>query len=221
MNILSIRRGFLADHSSTSYEFLAVDKPLNAKARAAVSQLSSRVHPTSRRASFVYHVDGYDIPGGWGALMATSYDVMYSESYDWWTLAVAFNTTSMERVSRLHEYAFRGVEDLGVDVDYRDQRAVVTIYCRLDPNSLYLDSDEDGYEEDDDEPDDHVATADPLLGLLVRVRERLKKGDCQALYAVWDVYGDAEEDREGPPRPRKTKAGTAVAAELARLLAPM
>ena len=27
MKILSVRRGFLADHSSTSYEFLAIDRP--------------------------------------------------------------------------------------------------------------------------------------------------------------------------------------------------
>jgi len=40
-------------------------------------------HPQcSRRASFVYHAEGYDIPGGWEPLMARHYDVMYSESYD-------------------------------------------------------------------------------------------------------------------------------------------
>lgn len=219
MEILSIRRGFLADHSSTSYEFLAVDKPLDAKTRSAVSRLSSRVRPTTRRASFVYHVEGYDIPGGWGALMAKYYDVMYSESYDWWTLAVAFNTTSKELVSRLCKYAFHGVEDLGVDVSYRNKRVVVTIHCRLDLNYLYRDY-EDWYEEDEHESGGIVATDDSLLDLLVRIREQLKKGDCQALYAVWKVYGD-EDDGEGPPKPRKTKDGAPVAAELASTLAPM
>jgi hypothetical protein len=65
MKILSERHGFASDHSSTSYEFLAVDKPLGKKERSDVSKLSNRANPTSRRANFIYHVDGYDIPGGW------------------------------------------------------------------------------------------------------------------------------------------------------------
>jgi hypothetical protein len=44
MKILSIRRGFQADHSSTSYEFFAVEKPLNRSQREAVSDLSSRAN---------------------------------------------------------------------------------------------------------------------------------------------------------------------------------
>ena len=36
-------------------------------------------------------MDAYDIPGGWEVLMEKYYDVMYSESYDWWTLALAFD----------------------------------------------------------------------------------------------------------------------------------
>lgn len=113
MKILSVRRGFLADHSSTSYEFLAIDKPLDARAKAAVSKLSSRASPTSRRVSFIYHAEGYDIPGGWEPLILKHYDVMYSESYDWWTLAVAFDTKDKAVLSKLEEYAFEGVDDLG------------------------------------------------------------------------------------------------------------
>lgn len=59
-----------------------MNKALAAKERKAVASLSSRADPTSRRVSFTYHVDGYDIPGGWQALMEKYYDVMYSESYD-------------------------------------------------------------------------------------------------------------------------------------------
>ena len=69
MRIISIRKGFASDHSSTSYEFLAVDKPLGKKEKDAVGALSGRASPTSRRVSFSYHVDGYDIPGGWRVLM--------------------------------------------------------------------------------------------------------------------------------------------------------
>ena len=64
MKIIAVHRGFASDHSSTSYEFLALDKPLGQKARRGVSALSSRATPTQRRVSFIYHAEGYDIPGG-------------------------------------------------------------------------------------------------------------------------------------------------------------
>ncbi|PIV52650.1 MAG: hypothetical protein COS17_08155, partial [Elusimicrobia bacterium CG02_land_8_20_14_3_00_37_13] len=85
MRILSIRKGFQADHSSTSYEFFAIDKPLTRSERENVAKLSSRARPTKRRVSFIYHGDWNDLPGGWEQLMEKYYDVMYSESYDWWT----------------------------------------------------------------------------------------------------------------------------------------
>jgi hypothetical protein len=230
MKILSVRRGFLADHSSTSYEFLAVDKPLGSKARAAVRHLSSRVRPTARKASFVYQAEGCDIPGGWGALMVRYYDVMYSESYDWWTFAIAFNTTNKDLVSRIRKYEFRGIEGLGLDVHYHNKRLVVTVHCRMDSNQLYyyVDPNADDmwfgekYETEANGTSGWID--DRLLDLLVRIRDRLKRGDCQALYTVWETYGfddDDDESKKGLPRPRKTKAGSPVAEELAHLLAPM
>ena len=55
MKIISIRKGFQADHSSTSYEFFAVEKPLTTSEREEVSCLSSRARPTKRKVSFIYH----------------------------------------------------------------------------------------------------------------------------------------------------------------------
>jgi hypothetical protein len=52
MKIISFRKGFTADHSSTSYEFLAIDKALGKQAKAEVAALSSRARPTARRVSF-------------------------------------------------------------------------------------------------------------------------------------------------------------------------
>ena len=116
MRIISIRKGFTSDHSSTSYEFLAVDKALGKKEKAEVASLSRRADPTSRRVSFTYHVDGYDIPGGWEKLMAEYYDVMYRQDYDWWTFALAFNTTQ-EQLEDLYKYEFSGEDDLGITVE--------------------------------------------------------------------------------------------------------
>lgn len=229
MRILTVRRGFLADHSSTSYEFLAVDKTLDAKARAAISSLSRRVNPTSRRASFIYHAEGYDIPGGWEPLMLQHYDVMYSESYDWWTLAIAFNTKSKALISKLERYAFEGTDDLGVSVLERKGRVVVTISCRLEAGMLlpddYWDGRSYGYDDEEEEEEDardDAATDDRLLDLLTRLRACLMKGQLDPLYVVWETYGSEEEDDDdattAPPKPRKTKTGAEVAEELADLL---
>ncbi len=127
MRIISIRKGFTSDHSSTSYEFLAVDKALGKKEKAEVAALSRRTDPTSRRVCFIYHVDGYDIPGGWEKLMEKYYDVMYREDYDWWTLAFAFNT-SRERIEELQKYEFSGEDDLGVTVESNGDRVIVAVY---------------------------------------------------------------------------------------------
>lgn len=55
-----------------------------------VSSLSSRAFPNERTVRFTYNVDGYDILGGWEPLMEKYYDIMYSESYDWWKFVIAY-----------------------------------------------------------------------------------------------------------------------------------
>ncbi len=227
MKILSVRRGFVADHSSTSYEFLAVDKPLGAKARAAVAGLSSRARPTKRRVSFIYHAEGYDIPGGWEPLLFKHYDVMYSESYDWWTLAVAFDADSETLVSKLERYAFEDTEGLGVHVRRKKGRVLVTISCRLHADALAPAGWDDAYDDEQQEEHDQgsgpiVATGDSLLlDLLASVRSCLMRGWFEPLYAVWQQYGEENDEDEAPaapPRPRKSARAKAVATELAGML---
>jgi len=88
----------------------------------------------------------------------------------------------------------------------------------MDVNYLY--QDREGYEEEDcEETESTIVTNDTLLNLLVSVRDRLKKGDCQSLYAVWEKYGS--EEKEGPPRPRRTKTGAPVAEALSQILDTM
>ena len=198
MKIISVRNGFTADHSSTSYEFIAVEKALGKKDRAAVSSLSSRADPTSRRVSFIYHADGYDIPGGWEALMEKYYDVMYSESYDVWTLAIAFNT-SAEQISELQKYEFTGEDDFGIEVLVQGARVIVIINCRLDNSSRddsYEDyeDDEEGDEEGDEEDEDE--DEDKMLQLLIQIRAQLQQGDYRALYKVWEKYNSEDEADE-------------------------
>ena len=217
MKIYSIKNGFTADHSSTSYEFLAVDKPLGKKEKSAVASLSSRADPTSRRVSFIYHVDGYDIPCGWEKLMEKYYDVMYTESYDWWTIALAFNT-SPEQIAEMEKYAFVGQEDSGVEISSSRNRVTVTINCLINPECLdigYNDYNDDYDEEDEFEEDNtDEITEDEFLSLLVKVREQLIDGDYRVLYALWNMYkyDDEEEDEDftPPPVPQEKSTGEKI-----------
>ncbi|NLC45145.1 MAG: hypothetical protein GX783_12800 [Clostridiales bacterium] len=219
MRIISVKKGFTSDHSSTSYEFLAVDKALGKQERAEVASLSRRAAPTSRRVSFVYHVDGYDIPGGWGTLMEKYYDVMYREDYDWWTLSIAFNTTQ-EQIFELEGYEFDGVNDLGVSIDRVGNRAIVSIYCRIDMS--YYGNDYDEYDEYDDEEEESEEAGfiaeDKLLNLLVQIRQQIIKKDYRALYAVWEKYGYKDDDEFEIPVPNDKKSGKEIVNEFSRML---
>lgn len=212
MKILSIRKGFQGDHSSTSYEFYAIDKPLNKSEQAAVGSLSSRAMPTKRRVSFIYHGDWSDLPGGWEPLVEKYYDVMYSESYGWWTLAIAFNTEA-QNVAEITKYEFDGTDDLGVSVESKANRVLVKIACRLD-YSINIDDEYSGhdyydyYEENEEDKDyeDAGESGDNLLDLLVQNREYLQKGNYRLLYGIRQKYGLPPEDDEGcekanPPEP--------------------
>ena len=217
MKILSVRRGFASDHSSTSYEFLAVDKPLSKNDRLEVSRLSSRVNPTARRAKFVYHVDGYDIPGGWEKLMAQYYDVMYREDYDWWTFAIAWNAAPGQYDELRHfEFEEGAHEGTGIDISVSDdkRRIMVSIHCILDASGL----DYDDYYDDEDDGSAAFETDDELLNLLVQIRSQFISGDYRALYAVWEKYGDDDEE-EQPPKPQAKKAGEDVVNEFGGMLA--
>ncbi len=198
MKILSIRKGFQADHSSTSYEFFAIEKPLSRSEREKVASLSSRARPSRRRVSFVYHGEWSDLPDGWESLMEKYYDVMYSESYDWWTLAMAFDA-DQKTIKEIERYEFRGTDDLGVSVDSKGNRVIVTIYCRLSPEfHANNNSDYDYYEdeEEEDELEEAIESEDSLLNLLAQNREYLKNGDYRLLYGVWQEYGFESEEEE-------------------------
>jgi hypothetical protein len=62
LRILSIRRGFEADHSSSSYEFFVLDK-LTPEQREAVRELTSE--SARRHLSFHYMGDWSNIPSDW------------------------------------------------------------------------------------------------------------------------------------------------------------
>jgi hypothetical protein len=216
MKIISVKKGFTSDHSSTSYEFLAVDKVLSKKERQAVAALSSRADPTAREVSFIYHADGYDIPGGWETLMEKYYDVMYSESYDWWTLAMAFDY-SEKQVSELKKYEFDGEDDCGISVLDQGGRTIIVINCRLDASFIddpYEDYDDYEEDEDEDKTGSSLVSDNELLNLLVQLREQLVQGDYRSLYSVWEKYSYSVD----PPIPPERSLGKGIIEQFSNML---
>lgn len=193
MKIISIKKGFTADHSSTSYEFYAIDKVLDTKEKAAVSRLSSRVNPTGRRANFIYHGEWSDLPGGWQPLMEKYYDVMSSQSYDWWTLAIAWNT-DMDTIQTLKQFSLQGGEDMIINVNNTKNRVIISIDCELDVLMV-----------------DERGNMDTLLSLLEKNREYLMKGDYRLLRGIIKKYGEdipgnlPESPQEGKKLPKEIR----------------
>ena len=76
MRILGIRRAFEADHSSSSYEFFALDK-LTPEQRAAVQALTGE--SPRRHLRFHYMGDWNDIPSEWpDKLLTMGYKLTWS-----------------------------------------------------------------------------------------------------------------------------------------------
>jgi hypothetical protein len=205
MQILSFRNGFASDHSSTSYQFLAVDKTLGKKEKEEVAALPVSAAPSARRARFIFPGEEGDIPGGWLDLMASYYDVMYREEYDWWTLAVAFNASG-EKVAELQAYACYDGDGAGVSIYRRGNRVIVAVDCWIDFGSVM-----DSYDESEEDYTD-IRTAkftvkDNLLRLLMQVRRQLIAGDYRALYAVLEAYDICDEEIVPVPPAREAGQG--------------
>lgn len=196
MKIFSVRRGFTPDHSSTSYEFYAVDKPLEKVQRQAVAKLSSRANPTQRKVSFIYHGDWNDLPGGWEPLLKKYYDVMYSESYDFWTIAFGFYA-DQDTIEEIKKYGFSGEDDFGIQVETKNDRVVLSIHCRMKSDTAYEYFEDHRYRSDDEDEEDSEEehSDDRFMNLLIRNRELIREGDFRLLYGVWEKYGDQSEGK--------------------------
>lgn len=124
--------------------------------------------------------------------MEKYYDVMWSESYDWWNLVMAWNT-DMATIQKMEQFDFTGGDDVGINIYNKNNRLIISIDCRLDAlineakNSYYeySDYDEDDYGEEDN-------SIDNLLRLLEKNREYLMKGNYRFLKGIIDLYAMEE-----------------------------
>ena len=183
MRILRVRRGFQADHSSSSYLFYAVDRPVGAAGQRVAHRFSSRAEVDEQFARYQKWGD-YELSSeAYRALLGEHYDVMASESYDSWTLMIAVpKTPQMQQLLR----PFHDLDDgdfIRLDVhDYR-KRLAIEVHCEFDYDGLLWSRHEDPLEE--------------LVELLAEIRVEILRGDVSFLQAVADFYATgAEEDED-------------------------
>jgi len=179
MRILSIRRSYEADHSSSSYEFFAFDQ-LTAPQRATVRELTGE----SARQHLRFHYQGEwrDIPSDWpGKLLTMGYDVLVSESYDWWGVDLAL-PQDLALMERLKPYLCES-DGRGLYVRVVGDRMIVSLGMHMDYSAAYGAFGEDPFE--------------GLADLFERVRDELLSGDLSAAWATYQTYGGYDED-DGP-----------------------
>jgi radical SAM protein with 4Fe4S-binding SPASM domain len=103
MQILSLRRQFIADHSSTNYLFYAA-KPISKQSHAIVSRLSSHVDVGDRTAAITYHSDYADLGDERRKKFLNHFDVEVRESYEMWTLSIMLESAKLPKDLPLKDF---------------------------------------------------------------------------------------------------------------------
>lgn len=190
MRILSLRHGFEADHSSSSYEFFALDK-LTPEQRAAVQNLTGE--SPRRHLRFHYVGDWSDIPSDWpDKLLTMGYDVLVSESYDWWAVHLSL-PHEPSLAERLPQYE---CDSDGNGFSWRvvGEQMILYFGMQLDYGAAYGAFGEDPFE--------------GLADLFEAVRAELLAGDLSAVWAMYRTYGGYEDAEPEPIEPLSASAGT-------------
>lgn len=208
MRILRVRRGFQADHSSSSYLFYAVDRPVSAAGQAIAERYSSRAEVDEQYARYVKWGESELASEAFKALLDDHYDVMAEESYDWWTLMIAVPKTPEIKAALAGFAEARGDDDQGVEVVEYRKRMAVCVYCQFEGGGVgFLDGDYDG--------DVH----ETLVELLAEVRKELITGNTSFLSAVAAFYHafDDEEGEESGDEDGESSSGSLDAMSKAEL----
>ena len=204
MRVLRARHGFQADHSSSSYLFYAADRPVGAAGQQVARRYSSRAEVDEQTARYLKWGESSLSHEAYRALLSEHYDVMASESYDWWSLMIALPKTPQVGAA-LDPFVGMEIDEVGLEVlDYKT-RWVVHVGCMFDYEGPVFGYDSDNLED--------------LVERLVVIREEILRGNASFLRAVAETYdlfagGEAEggerpagtPGRPEPPREDMTKA---------------
>jgi hypothetical protein len=190
MRILSIRRGFEADHSSSSYEFFALDR-LTPEQRAAVRELTGE--SGRRHLRFHYMGDWSNIPDEWpDKLLATGYDILVSESYDWWSVQLSLPYDAI-LARRLRQYECES-DSNGFGLRVVGKQMLLYFGMQLDYDAAYGAFGENLFE--------------GLADLFETARGELLAGDPSVAWAMVETCGGYADGEAEPIEPLSASAET-------------
>ena len=188
MKIISIRQGFECDHSSSNYEFFSSERELTEKERRNVAGYSNRSYPGTRRATFQYNGDWSDLPSEAEDDLLTNYfDILVSESYDWWHFAVAFDYEK-ELFDKLSQYECEGSDDTGLRFEKKDNRIILHLYCQIEYDDFSGRSFATGIVEEEEDESAVDVDFDSYVNILVHLKREILKGNFSSLHAVVEFY---------------------------------
>jgi hypothetical protein len=184
MRIMSCCTGYATDHSSSTYEFYSLDR-LTKEQKEAVESLTGQ-RPTGRNIGFHYWGDFRDIPSGWvEKLLRDPYDIMVSESYDWWSTKMSLPYDE-DLLTKLGRYKC-DYDSCGFWVRRVDDKMFLSFGYQLEYGAAFGALGEEPFR--------------GLADLFEGIRGEILAGDFSALRVIHQCYGGyAEElDEEGGP----------------------
>ncbi|MHA1130298.1 MAG: hypothetical protein ACTSQI_14220 [Candidatus Helarchaeota archaeon] len=186
MRIISIRKGFQCDHSSSSYEFFSSERALTDEERRKVARYSSRSRPGTRKATFHYDGDWNDLPSkAEDDLLINYFDILVSESYDWWHFAITFSHNE-RLLKKLKKYECEGADDTGVRIDQMKDRIIWHLFCQIDYDESPWNFARIGEEEEDESLVD--VDFRRFRNLLIALKREILQGNFSSLQAIMDFY---------------------------------
>jgi hypothetical protein len=137
--------------------------------------------------------DWNDIPSDWpDKLLTLGYDILVSESYDWWAIYLSLPHDSA-LLARLEPYQCES-DGNGFDTRMVGERMVLYFGMQLDYSATY-----DAFGEN---------LFKGLADLFETVREELLAGDLSAVRAVYETYGGYEGTEAEPVEPLSASGDT-------------
>ena len=184
MKIMSCCTGYATDHSSSTYEFYSLDR-LTKEQKEAVERLTGQ-RPRGRNIGFHYWGDFQDIPSDWiEELLSDPYDIMVSESYDWWSTQMSLPYDE-DLLTKLGGYEC-DYDGCGFWVQRVDDKMLLSFGYQLEYEAAYDALGENPFR--------------GLVDLFEGIRDEILAGDFRALQVIHEYYGGyADElDEEGSP----------------------
>lgn len=185
MKIISCCTGYATDHSSSTYEFYSLDR-LTKEQKEAVERLTGQ-WPRGRNISFHYRGDFQDIPLSWiEKLLSDPYDIMVSESYDWWStkMSLPYDEDLLTKVER-YECDYDGC---GFRIQRVDGQILLSFGYHLEYGAAL------------DALGENLFRG--LADLFEEIRDQILAGDFSALQVIHECYGgyagELEEEESGP-----------------------